>query len=282
MRKIFSFILLIGITACTPQPEAGLLPESATPTPSIFFPQTEPPQPPRTRIAETGEVILEVHVHMLASSEGELVLADNCLWLHNSLIVWPANVSLHIEEGIPTIRDETGSVVARVGEWIAMGGGSMPHEHLVDRIRQQIPEACRRDAYWMAGPEITLLAGPLPTLTPLPSAGGSPLGDDALPTDAHSYAEQFGVSQTEALQRLRFQETIGELNAALMSEWRTLAGLWIEHEPVYQIVVAFTVAEGEEILQPYIAGRPFADYITVRQHRYTLVELEAAQREALT
>jgi hypothetical protein len=225
---------------------------------------------------------MEVHVHMLASSEGELVLADNCLWLNNSLIIWPANVSLHIEEGIPTIRDESDTIVARVGEWITMGGGYMPHEHLVDRIRQQIPEACRRDGYWMAGPEITLLAGPLPTLTPLPSAGGSPLSDDPLPTDAQAYAERFGVSQSEALQRLRFQEAIGELNAALMSEWRTFAGLWIEHEPGYQIVVAFTVAEGEEILQPHIADRPFADYITVRQHRYTLVELEAAQREALT
>lgn len=105
--------------------------------------------------------------------------------------------------------------------------------------------------------------------------------EDAIAIDAHWYAERFGVSHEEAVRRLRWQGAIGELGSALRGERRTFAGLWVEHEPVYQIVVAFTVADGADILQPYLAGQPYADYITIRQHRYTLAELEAAQREAV-
>jgi hypothetical protein len=114
-----------------------------------------------------------------------------------------------------------------------------------------------------------------------PATTSSDPFEDAIAKDAHWYAEQFGVSHEEAVRRLRWQGAIGALDSALRSERRTFAGLWIEHEPVYHIVVAFTVADGAEILQPYLTGQPYADYITVRQHRYTLTELEAAQREAI-
>jgi len=115
----------------------------------------------------------------------------------------------------------------------------------------------------------------------VPATTGSDPFEDAIAKDAHWYAEQFGVSHKEAVRRLRWQGAIGELNSALRSEWRTFAGLWLENEPVYQIVVAFTVADGADVLQPYLTGQPYADYITIRQHRYTLAELEAAQREAV-
>lgn len=72
--------------------------------------------------------------------------------------------------------------------------------------------------------------------------------EGAIAIDAHWYAERFGVSHEEAVHRLRLQGAIGELDSALRSERRTFAGLWIEHEPVFQIVVAFTVADGTEIL----------------------------------
>jgi hypothetical protein len=114
-----------------------------------------------------------------------------------------------------------------------------------------------------------------------PATTSSDPFEDAIAKDAHWYAEQFSVSHEEAARRLRWQGAIGELGSALRGERRTFAGLWIEHEPVYQIVVAFTVADGAEILQPYLVGQPYADYITIQQHRYTLAELEAAQREAV-
>jgi hypothetical protein len=115
----------------------------------------------------------------------------------------------------------------------------------------------------------------------VPATTSSDPFEDAIAKDAHWYAERFGVSHEEAVRRLRWQGAIGELDSALRGERRTFAGLWIEHEPVYQIVVAFTVADGSEILQPYLTGKPYAGYITIRQHRYTLAELEAAQREAI-
>ncbi len=115
----------------------------------------------------------------------------------------------------------------------------------------------------------------------VPATTSSDPFEDAIAKDAHWYAERFGVSHEEAVRRLRWQGAIGALDSGLRGERRTFAGLWVEHEPVYQIVVAFTVTDGADILQPYLTGQPYADYITIRQHRYTLAELEAAQREAI-
>lgn len=106
--------------------------------------------------------------------------------------------------------------------------------------------------------------------------------EDTLLRDARWYAGQYGVSLEEAMHRLRLQGPIGELGSTLStSEYRTFAGLWIEHEPAYQVVVAFTDETGEEILRPYIEGQPYEEYVTVRRHRYSLAELRAAQQEVL-
>jgi hypothetical protein len=108
--------------------------------------------------------------------------------------------------------------------------------------------------------------------TPTPSLGG-PVSD-ALRVDTEAYAKQFGVPVEEAIQRLQYQEGIGELNFALQAEeGGTFGGLWIEHEPKFKVVVLFT-RDGKKTIQPYLAGKPFADLVEVRRARYSLAELE--------
>ena len=99
--------------------------------------------------------------------------------------------------------------------------------------------------------------------------------------DANEYARQFEVSLSEAAQRLRYQDQIGELAETLATnEPDTYAGLWIEHEPAYRIVVRFT-RDPEGTIRPYIEGLPFAGLVEARAARYTLAELEAIHAQTL-
>jgi hypothetical protein len=108
-----------------------------------------------------------------------------------------------------------------------------------------------------------------------------PTPEAALRSDAAEYAEQFGVSQEEALRRFRVQDEAGELNAALQEgEPETFAGLWIQHEPDFRVVAAFT-RDAEQTIQPYLEGKSWADLVEVRTFPYSLAELEAAQQQVM-
>ncbi len=117
-----------------------------------------------------------------------------------------------------------------------------------------------------AEPELTETAVPREELNP----------------DTLSYAEDVGVSPEEAASRLALSDSIGELQAELLSnEADSFAGLWLEHEPVYKVVVAFAGVDGEEVIRPYLQNQPaLADIIEIRSAQYTLAQLEAAQQEA--
>ena len=94
------------------------------------------------------------------------------------------------------------------------------------------------------------------------------------------YAADFGVELPEAIRRLTLQEPIGKLGATLESnEADTLGGFWIQHEPEYRVVAAFT-RDGEETMAKYVQGGPLVDIIEVRTVDATLEELKRAQREA--
>ena len=72
-----------------------------------------------------------------------------------------------------------------------------------------------------------------------------PKVNDALVEDAQTYAEDYGVSEEQAISRARLQNCFANRLAKLESELRTqerdsFAGLWIEHEPEYRFVVLFT------------------------------------------
>ena len=126
-----------------------------------------------------------------------------------------------------------------------------------------------------------LLAGCAPALgrtaRPAPPAG--------IPSSyrqtAEEMAAQWGVPADEAYQRLRVEDAIGTLQTELaVWEVDTFAGLWIEHEPGYAVVVAFT-RDGEKTLKPYLEGRSIPG-LTVRKARYTLAEfVENAHTEAI-
>ena len=118
---------------------------------------------------------------------------------------------------------------------------------------------------------------PINTLAPeeIPE-GVSP----ALAQDAQMYAEDFGVELTEAIRRLTLQEPIGRLGGTLESnEADTLGGFWIQHEPEYRVVAAFT-RDGEETIAKYVQDGPLVDIIEVRTVDATLEELRQSQREA--
>jgi hypothetical protein len=96
-----------------------------------------------------------------------------------------------------------------------------------------------------------------------------------------AYAEMAGISLVEAGRRLRFQETIGNIQPDLAAEFpNTFGGLWIQHQPDYAIVIALT--EGDlEAVRPIIAGYEWAELAEVRPVEYSLRELEAAQIAAM-
>jgi hypothetical protein len=102
---------------------------------------------------------------------------------------------------------------------------------------------------------------------------------EVLNPDVQYYANDLGVDVDEAACRLSLQEPIGKLNACLTGEEKdTFAGLWIEHEPSYQVFVAFT-RDGEDTLAPYITGSAPEDIVKVRSVAVTVEELQAIQAE---
>lgn len=114
-----------------------------------------------------------------------------------------------------------------------------------------------------------------------PLARPTPLTEDPLLQDARSYAEHFDLPLEEALQQLARQDEIGNLQAQLAeAEAATFGGLWIQHEPVYAIVVAFT-RNGAQTIQRYVEGTPLEGLIELRTVHYSLQELEALRQQAV-
>jgi hypothetical protein len=114
-----------------------------------------------------------------------------------------------------------------------------------------------------------------------PTTLDEPPPGPALQADAAEYARQAGVSQEEALRRLRLQDEFGRLNGLLQNEQsQTFAGSWIQHEPDYRLVMAFT-QDGERTLQPYLQGKPWAELVEIKTFSHSLAELKAAQWRAM-
>lgn len=121
-----------------------------------------------------------------------------------------------------------------------------------------------------------------PTLTPDEIQPTTPSVDvsAALQRDAETMAEELDISVDEAVRRLKYQANIGTLGAKLeQQEVDTFAGLWIQHEPEYRVVVTFT-RDGEETIRRYVEDTPLVDLVEVRAAEVTLAELNAAQQQA--
>ncbi len=105
--------------------------------------------------------------------------------------------------------------------------------------------------------------------------------EDPLLYDAQIYASNNNISTEEALRRFQLQDIAGKLDAELsMGEAETFAGLWIEHNPKFKIIVQFT-RDGEETIKPYL--KPYtelANIVEVRTAKVSLVDLKKAQANA--
>jgi hypothetical protein len=102
----------------------------------------------------------------------------------------------------------------------------------------------------------------------------------AIREDARYYARDFGVDIDEAIRRLNLQEAIGRLNFKLSTqEADFFGGLYVEHQPVFQVVVLFT-EDRNATLKSYLENSPLEDFVTTRLVRLSLRELEATQLAA--
>ncbi len=122
----------------------------------------------------------------------------------------------------------------------------------------------------------------------VPTTGTAPEGiaveptplnmDDPFVQDAAAFAESIGIPLGEAVQRLSFQDTIGDIQPALQGDFPdSYGGLWVEHQPDYRIVIALTKGD-ETTIQPYIEGQPWVEFVEVRQVETSLAKLLADQQ----
>lgn len=96
----------------------------------------------------------------------------------------------------------------------------------------------------------------------------------ALLEDAASYAKDTGVSVDEAVRRLRLQVEVGGLDAMLSIQEPSFAGLWIEHQPKYRVVVRFQDPSAEGRLRARVAGTALEGLIENRPAAASLAQLE--------
>ena len=104
----------------------------------------------------------------------------------------------------------------------------------------------------------------------------------ALLEDAASYAKETGVSLDEAVRRLRLQTEVGRLDEMLATqEAESFAGLWIEHEPKFRVVVRFQDPAAEGRLRARVAGTPLEGLVETRQAAVSLAQLEKRRDAAV-
>jgi hypothetical protein len=97
---------------------------------------------------------------------------------------------------------------------------------------------------------------------------------------AEVYSERFAVTVAEAQHRLALQDAFPDLDPEFQkNEAETYGGLWIQHEPEYKIVVAFT-RDGDKTVSKHSSYIPanVAPYIEVRTVDKSLQELQDAQQ----
>jgi streptogrisin C len=98
--------------------------------------------------------------------------------------------------------------------------------------------------------------------------------------DARSYASDYGVSLREAVRRLKLQQAVGDLGSKLEAEQEnTFAGLFIQHEPNFQVVVRFT-KDGSQTIASYVEDSPIRDVVKVEMAEVSLSRLRAIQQAA--
>jgi hypothetical protein len=105
--------------------------------------------------------------------------------------------------------------------------------------------------------------------------------EDAVRRDAEVYAEYEGVSVDEAVRRFELIDDAGPLQAEIVKNEESYAGSWIQHQPEYKFVFAFT-ENGEEIIRKYVKeDSPLAGLIELRTFEVSYRDLKKAQEEMM-
>ena len=94
---------------------------------TIYFPRS------KTRIGGGGSgIALKV-----AGVEGVLSLRDDCLRIvgeYDYIIVWPPGFAPHIEDGVVEVHNGGGKTIARVGDYLVIGGGEAGEARSTDGL----------------------------------------------------------------------------------------------------------------------------------------------------
>ena len=124
-KEVFSFLmcLLLGVSLVTVGCENN----------------TSSPYLPVLKEAES--------VYPTALAKGRLVLDDNCLRLKpfyffskGDLLIWPYGYSFKTQDSKICIADADGLIVARVGDWIKVGGGEITLDIVEKYLGKPLPE----------------------------------------------------------------------------------------------------------------------------------------------
>jgi hypothetical protein len=96
--------------------------------------------------------------------------------------------------------------------------------------------------------------------------------------EAALYAEHFGTTIEEAQNRFEIGDAFSGLDTELENkEPETFGGLWIQHEPSFCVVIAFT-RDGEATIKKYISEN-LTGYVEVRTVKYSMKELWKARNQ---
>jgi len=240
LRRLVSLFVgsaLLSVAACggaaapQPRPTAEAAPTSAVGGPVRLIQET--------RRASLGKQALSIGV-LTVDEQG-------CLRLNGSgpTLIWPAEAALDLTEpGAVKVFDRSDGSSVRVGERVALGGGSFPAGPL-PALNQPLG-ACAGDVWDVDSFETAaafeeryphMRGGPRVPPAPPPPTGARPVSRDP----GAGYASTYGISPEEARARLSRQAEIGAMGHRLQSsEPDTFAGFWIEHAPRFRAVAAFT------------------------------------------
>jgi len=121
-------VVLLIVVLVTRTPDVSPAPEVS------FFPVQQEVQ------TEVMQVLLQ----------GELVLDNGCLRVHDELILWPYGYSLKTEGKEIWVINDKGKPVARVGDLVRLGGGQVPAFFAEEKLGHPLPEGCD-GPYFLAG-----------------------------------------------------------------------------------------------------------------------------------
>ncbi len=218
--------------------------------------------------------------------QGRLVEDNGCLRLEYSgvsyLLIWPHAFSIDTVGEKTVVIDAEGRIVARIGDFIQVGGGVVSSHIAREVIVGELPADCKGPCYVVQKFLGSDPFEPEPEETSERYAElAEKYSDNPALFDAAVYAMEEGIDIEEAVRRFELMDIAGSLGAELEeNEADTFAGFWIEHQPEFRIVAVFT-ENGEETIKPYLESYPdLAGIIEVRALEITYEDLQAAQQKA--